>query len=44
MKDPAGTEVVVAQMDNPLGIQLCSKGVLGQVVPGDGHLTNALHS
>lgn len=30
--------------DNPLGIQLCSKGVLGQVVPGDGHLTNALHS
>lgn len=29
---------------NPLGIQLCSKGVLSQVMPGDGHLTNALHS
>lgn len=31
-------------LDNPLGIQLCSKGVLGQVTPGDAQLTNALHS
>lgn len=30
--------------NNPLGIQLCSKGVLGQVTPGDAQLTNALHS
>lgn len=31
-------------LDNPLGIQLCSKGVLGRVTPGDAQLTNALHS
>lgn len=42
MKDPAGTEAA-AGTDNPLGLQLCNKGVLGRVVPGDGRM-HSLHS